>query len=115
MGILRQLFRADSCQELLVMIYSVERHLLARREEPKMYIASLPGYLSAHLNMQDRPKENDRSRNVRIQGTETAESETIWSKWPTLELSVGDVVELRILPDHGEGDAPIEVRKSSES
>jgi hypothetical protein len=111
------------------MIYSVERHLLARREEPKImclslslngdsrYIASLqgPGYLSAHLNMQDRPKENDRSRNVRIQGTETAESETIWSKWPTLELSVGDVVELRILPGHGEGEAPIEVRKSSES
>ena len=34
--------------------------------------------------------------------------------WPTADLNVGDVVELRILPD-GEGDTPSEVRRSSES
>ncbi len=34
-------------------------------------------------------------------------------RWPEFDLKVGDVVELRILPD-GEGDAPREARRSSE-
>ena len=42
------------------------------------------------------------------------ETETIHWKWPSIELRVGDVVELRVLPD-GEGSEPSEVRKSSES
>ena len=81
------------------------------------YTASLqgPGYLSAHLNMHDRPKENDRSKRVRIEGTETQETETVWLKWPAVDLNVGDTVELRILPDVGEGDAPTESRTSGES
>ncbi len=79
-------------------------------------IASLSGagYLSAHLNMSDRPKENEHSKNVRISGTETRETENVRLKWPTIDLETGDIVELRILPD-GEGDVPSEVRKSSES
>jgi hypothetical protein len=38
-------------------------------------IASLagPGYLSAHLNMSDRPKESENSKSVRIVGTETGQ------------------------------------------
>ena len=80
------------------------------------FIASLPGagYLSAHLNMQDRPKDNDRSTQVRIVGTDTADTETVHLQWPEVQLEVGDVVKLEILPD-GEGDPPSEVRKSSEA
>ncbi len=79
-------------------------------------VASLPGsgYLSAHLNMSDRPKENERGSSVSIGGIETRETETVHLKWPTLELGTGDLVELRVLPN-GEGDAPREIRKSSES
>ena len=79
-------------------------------------VASLsrPGYLSAHLNMSDRPKEDQHEKSVRINGFETGETETVSMKWPTFQLGIGDVVELRILPD-GEGDAPSEVRRSSES
>jgi hypothetical protein len=79
-------------------------------------IASLqgPGFLNAHINMCDRPKEGERTNEVRIQGSQTAETETTSMKWPTVELQVGDVVELRILAE-GEGDAPNEVRNSSES
>jgi len=79
-------------------------------------IASLPGpgYLSAHLNMSDRPKEGEHSKKVSIVGIETRETETVRLKWPTFELKTGDVVELRVLPD-GEGDKPSENRKSSES
>lgn len=73
-----------------------------------------PGYLSAHLNMSDRPKEDEQSKTVRISGMETHETETVSLKWPTFKLEVGDVVELRILPD-GEGAAPLEIRRSSES
>ena len=79
-------------------------------------IASLPGpgYLSAHLNMSDRPKDNERKKTVRLDGTETGETETVHLKWPSVELKVGDVVELRILPD-GEGNEPSEIRRSSKS
>jgi hypothetical protein len=79
-------------------------------------VASLsgPGYLSAHLNMSDRPKEKQHEKSVRINAFETGETETVSMKWPTFQLGVGDVVELRILPD-GNGDAPIKIHRSSDS
>jgi len=79
-------------------------------------VASLsgPGYLSARLNMSDRPKEDKHENSVRINGFETGETETVSVKWPTFQLAVGDVVELQILTD-GEGHAPSEVRRSTES
>jgi hypothetical protein len=64
--------------------------------------------------MTDRPKENERSNTVRIKASHTLETETVSARWPTVELLVGDTVEIRILPE-GEGDAPSEVRKLSES
>jgi hypothetical protein len=72
------------------------------------------GYLSAHLNMSERPKENEHSKVVRIVGTETHETETVRLNWPETELQIGDSVELGVLSD-GEGDPPDEIRKSSES
>jgi len=81
------------------------------------YTASVngAGYLSAHLNMQSRPKENDYSRSVRVDGTETEETETVRMKWPAQPLNIGDVVEIKILPDDGVSDRPAEVKKSSEA
>jgi hypothetical protein len=64
--------------------------------------------------MADRPKDNEDKKSVRLDGMETKETETIHRKWPSIELRVGDVVELRVLPD-GEGSEPSEVRNSSES
>jgi len=64
--------------------------------------------------MADRLKENDNGRRVRAVGIETRETETIYMKWPQLDLQVGDVVEVRILPE-GEGDAPKERKTSSEA
>jgi hypothetical protein len=81
---------------------------------PLVAAVSGPGYLSAHLNIRNRPKENDHAAKVGMRGTETAETETISLTWPTVDLNVGDAVELRILPD-GEGDAPVEASRSSES
>lgn len=79
-------------------------------------VASLPspGYLSAHLNMSDRPKDNEHKKSVRLNGMETRETETLHLKWPSVELKVGDSVELRVLPE-GEGSEPSEVSRSSES
>jgi hypothetical protein len=79
-------------------------------------VASLPhpGYLSAHLNMSDRPKENERKKTIGLGGHETRETETVHLKWPSVELKVGDVVELRVLPE-GEGNEPSEARTSSKS
>jgi hypothetical protein len=78
--------------------------------------ASLPGqgYLNTHLVMANRAKENDYSRKVRAVAIETREKETIYMKWPELDLQVGDVLEVRILPD-GEGDAPSHCKTSSEA
>lgn len=72
-----------------------------------------PGYLSAHLNMAERPKENDYSKTVRLAGTQTLETETVHLHWSTLELQVGDRVELQVMDD-GEGNPPEKVRRSSE-
>ena len=72
-----------------------------------------PGYLSAHLNLHDRPNEGDFLRAVHVSATQTLETETIYSDWPKLELAVGDTVSIRLLAD-GEGDAPSVVRRSSE-
>jgi hypothetical protein len=73
-----------------------------------------PGYLSAHLNLHERPKDKDYSKTVRINGTQTLETETVRLNWPEFDLHIGDTVELRLLRE-GEGDAPSAVRKSSES
>ena len=79
-------------------------------------VASLqgPGFLSAHINMSDQPKEHERSNKARIHATDTSEMETISMDWPTVELQLGDTVEIRILPE-GDGDAPSEIRRRSES
>ena len=79
-------------------------------------VASLKsaGYLSAHINLSDRPQDSERKKTATIAGIETRENESTHLKWPIVDLEIGDVVELRVLPD-GEGDDPSEVRKSSES
>ena len=80
------------------------------------YTASLDGagFLSAHLNLNDRPKENERSGSLHLQGFETHESETILLAWPEFPVKEGDSVQLAVLPD-GVGDTPSTRKKSSES
>jgi hypothetical protein len=73
-----------------------------------------PGYLNAHLNLHDRPKDNDVGSSVQVKGIQTLETETKYLEWTTYDLQNGDAVELRLLPD-GDGDPPIKVRRSSES
>jgi len=72
------------------------------------------GYLGGYLNLHERPKDNDYSKSIRLSGTQTLDTETIRFEWPTFDLKTGDAVEIRVLDD-GEGDAPSEVRRSSES
>jgi hypothetical protein len=73
-----------------------------------------PGYLSAHLNLCERPKDDDYSKSVHITGTQTLATETVRFSWPEFDVQVGDTVELGVLND-GESDAPSAVRRSSES
>jgi len=73
-----------------------------------------PGYLSAHLSLQERPKDNDHSKTVRVVGIQTLETETVRFEWPEFDLQVGDVAELSLL-NEGAGDPPSTVRRSSES
>jgi hypothetical protein len=48
-----------------------------------------PGYLSAHLNLHERPKDNDHSKTVRVVGIQTLETETVRFEWPEFNLSSG--------------------------
>jgi len=64
--------------------------------------------------MSDRPKENDRASVLRVVGIRTEDTESIRYKWPSLDLTTDDVVEMRVLSD-GSGDPPAEVRRSSET
>lgn len=81
------------------------------------YTASVrgAGYLNAHLNMRNRPKDDDYSRTVRLGGHETAETETVGMTWPERDLKVGDVFELTILADDGFSEPPAKVKRSSEA
>ena len=47
------------------------------------------GYLSAHLNMRDRPKDNGYSKVVQIVGTQTLETETVHLKLAEIRSSRG--------------------------
>jgi hypothetical protein len=81
------------------------------------YVASLDGagYLSAHLNLADRPKEKSRSATLRVEGHETSkETETVFVSWPEIKLGQGDVVQLTVLDD-GPGDLPAKRRTTAES
>jgi hypothetical protein len=88
--------------------------MAVNKGNPIVATISGPGYLGAHVNMSDRLKDNEDKKIVRLVGMETRETETIQLTWPSVELKLGDVVELRILPE-GEGDEPAEVRESSAS
>lgn len=80
------------------------------------YTTSLSGagYLSAHLNVRNRPKENRLSAVVQLDATDTSQkTENVRMDWPSIPLHAGDVVELKLLPP-GEGDPPSETRRTSE-
>lgn len=73
------------------------------------YTASLSGagYLNAHVNVRNRPRENDLSADVRLDATDTSqERENVRMDWPAIPLHAGDVVELKLMPP-GEGDPPV--------
>src|SRR5262249_18685792 len=96
--------RGIECMRLSVTVNGVSR-----------FIASLPrpGYLHAQLNMRDRPRESDRSQELRVVGTDTQETETVGLEWPRIDLEIGDVVELGVLGE-GEGDEPATTRRYCE-
>ncbi len=79
------------------------------------YVASIPapGYLSAHLNLSEHPEET--RRKICIKGYDTSSgTENVSLQWPTVELAVGDVVELHVL-EAGEGSPPASIRRSSQN
>lgn len=83
----------------------------------EQYVASLPsaGFLSAHLNLSNRPKSGEETRRLRVQGYDTSvETENTSLSWREVSLELGDTVELSLLED-GEGTEPAEVRRSSDS
>ena len=73
-----------------------------------------PGHLDAWVSMKDRPNAKESGTIAAIRGFGTQEADSLSLKWPVVDLKIGDVVEIRLLPD-GKGDAPNEVRRSSES
>lgn len=72
------------------------------------------GYMKAILNMHNIPKDQDFGTKLRVDAIDTSDgTENVRMNWETISLSVGDVVELRLLED-GPGDPPTEQTKSSE-
>ncbi|MGO8975956.1 MAG: hypothetical protein ACLQJ0_06670 [Steroidobacteraceae bacterium] len=66
------------------------------------YVAQISGFgfLSAHLNLSDRPKESRTSSVLRVEGFDTnSATETVSVKWPEISFGPGDVVHLQLLID----------------
>jgi hypothetical protein len=72
------------------------------------------GYLSATLTLSNGLKDEQAGSISVVAYDLSEEPNSITSVWKTPSVTIGDRVELRILPD-GEGDPPIEVRRSSAS
>jgi len=73
------------------------------------YTASLSGagYLSAHLNVRNRPKENRLSAVVELDATDTfQQTENVTMHWTAMPLHAVCFVELKLMPP-GEGDPPL--------
>lgn len=95
---------------------TMEQHmrLEAKLNGTTRYVAQISGagFLNAHLNLSDRPKENAVTSVLRVVGYDTnSPTETVSVKWPEISLAQGDVVQLRLLED-GPADPPA-VRKST--
>src|SRR5580698_7322538 len=98
---------------------TMEQHvrLEARLNGTTRYVAQISGagFLNAHLNLSNRPKENAISSVLRVEGHDTnSPTETVWVKWPEISLAQGDVVQLRLLED-GPADPPAVRKSTSES
>jgi hypothetical protein len=73
------------------------------------------GFLSAHLNLSDRPKDSSKRSVLRVEGFDTnSPTETVSIKWPEIPLALGDTVQLQLLED-GPADPPAISRRMSES
>jgi len=73
------------------------------------------GHLSAHLNLTKEPEKEQMAGRVWLHAIdESAEPNSVSSEWEGGTVSVGDKVEIQVLPD-GDADAPTEIRRSSES
>jgi hypothetical protein len=72
------------------------------------------GYLNAHLNMRNLPKDQDFNKQLQVDGIDASENrENVRMNWEKIILSEGDVIEMRILGD-GAGDPPTRQTTSSE-
>jgi hypothetical protein len=73
------------------------------------------GWLGAHVSLSQGMESNEPSNRVWISATDTSEEpNAIHSSWESVSLSVGDRIDIEVLPD-GDSDAPITVTRSSES
>jgi hypothetical protein len=81
------------------------------------YVAQVSGagFLSAHLNLNDRPKEGRTRAVLRVVGHDTSTpTENVSMQWPETSLTAGDVVHLQVLED-GPADPPASSRRTSEA
>jgi hypothetical protein len=73
------------------------------------------GYLTAHLSLTRDPDKDGISSRVSINAIDMSdEPNSVSSTWEIGSVTIGDRVEILVLPD-GDSDPPAEVRRSSKS
>ncbi len=73
------------------------------------------GWLGAHVSLSKDIKSNEPANRVWLVAADiSAEPNTTHSTWEPVEISVGDKVQIEVLPD-GEADPPSTVTKTSAS
>jgi hypothetical protein len=73
------------------------------------------GWLSAHVTLSHDIESDEPPNSVWLNAADISEDpNTIHSDWDAVPLSVGDRVEIEILPD-GESDSPKSIRRTSDS
>jgi hypothetical protein len=73
------------------------------------------GWLGAHVSMSQGINSNEPSNRVWLSAADISEEpNAVHSSWEGASLSVGDTIEIAVLPD-GESDAPTTLTRTSES
>jgi hypothetical protein len=73
------------------------------------------GWLGAHVNLSQGMESDEPSNRVWLRSTNTSEEpNTEHSMWEAIALTVGDKIEIQVLPD-GESDPPNTVTRTSDS
>jgi hypothetical protein len=107
----QELLRCDARYKIMAMRLSLS---VNNRDIVRASLRA-KGWLGAHVTLSQGIESEEPSKRVWLQATDISEApNAIHSSWEAVPLSVGDRIEIEVLPD-GQSDSPMTITRTSES